>query len=108
MKLLLITLGLLAAIGCQGSRDRSPVAAVLLDPRELEADYHITQQARDGVEGNDDLSTAAKTIQIATSEGVVTLVGPVASQEEKSTIARIVKKIAGVTTVVNQLAIAAR
>jgi osmotically-inducible protein OsmY len=124
MKLILPGLLLLAAVGCKtnadadappaadntahNERDRDNAAAKTPgDQSENAADRTISQQARQGVVDNDDVSTTGKNVKIITADGVVTLRGPVKSLEEKATIASIVKKVDGVKRVENQLEVAA-
>jgi len=92
----------------RNERDRHPSALTPGDQGGSEADRNITQQARQGVVGVDSLSINAKNVKIITVEGVVTLRGPVASSEEKATIAGIVQKVDGVKRIDNQLEIAAK
>ena len=52
------------------------------------------------------LSTNAHNVKIITTDGVVTLRGPVKSAAEKATIAAKAQQVAGVSRVDNQLEIA--
>jgi len=92
----------------RNARDRSGETVTPLDQSESEADRTITQHVRQGVVANDDLSTTAKNVKIVTTEGVVTLRGPVTSAEEKQEIDKLVKEVEGVKRVDNQLEIAAK
>jgi len=77
------------------------------DQGESEADRTITQQIRQEVVKNDALSMTAKNVKIITVEGIVTLRGPVASDQEKTQIAEIAQRVAGVKHLDNQLEVAA-
>ena len=51
----------------------------------------------------DSLSNDAKNIKIITSNGVVTLRGPVKTEAEKTDIGRLAQRVSGVRKVDNQL-----
>lgn len=72
---------------------------------ESATDRAITQRVRDAVMDDDSLSGSAKNLNITTTEGVVTLRGPVQSSSEKSKVDALVKKVDGVKRVDNQLEI---
>jgi len=55
----------------------------------------------------DNLSINATNVKIITRDSVVTLRGPVESQQEKTTVAAIASQVEGVKRVDNQLEIAA-
>jgi hyperosmotically inducible protein len=84
-------------------RDRNPAAITPGDQGSSEADRTLTQNVRQGVVKADGMSTAAKNVKIVTRDGVVTLRGPVKTDEEKSSIASIAHQVAGVKRVDNQL-----
>lgn len=86
-------------------RDRNEQALTSGDQSESAADRTITQQIRQAVVGDDSLSTDAKNIKIITTNGVVTLRGPVNSDRERNEIARKARAISGVKNVDNQLEI---
>lgn len=88
-------------------RDRTPAAITPGDQGGSEADRTVTQNVRQGVVKADGMSTAAKNVKIMTRDGVVTLRGPVKTDEEKSSIASIANQVAGVKRVDNQLEISA-
>jgi hyperosmotically inducible periplasmic protein len=89
-------------------RDRSPSTLTPGDQGGSESDRTITQQVRQGVVGHDNLSMTAENVKIITVDGVVTLRGPVNSEQEQSTIGAIAQSVDGVTRVDNQLEIAGR
>ena len=89
----------------KNARDADGNTLTPLDQGESEADRTITQQIRKAVVDHDQLSTNAKNVKIITQNGVVTLRGPVKSQEEKAAIASVAQKTGGVKRVENQLEI---
>ena len=91
----------------RNQRDRDAKTLTPMDQAENEADRTITQQIRKAVVADDSLSTNAKNIKIITVNGVVTLRGPVKSEQEKTKVASAAQKVAGVTKVDNQIEIEA-
>lgn len=87
-------------------RDRSGETKTPGDQSESEADRTITQNIRQVIIADDSLSTNGKNIKIITSDGVVTLRGPVKGEKEKADIAAKAQQIAGVKKVDNQLEVA--
>lgn len=87
-------------------RDRDNATKTAGDQSENEQDRTITQDLRKAVSSDDTLSTNAKNVKIITSDGTVTLRGPVKNQKEKADIEAKAKQIAGVKSVDNQLEIA--
>ena len=61
------------------------------------------QPVRRAVVGDKSLSTSAHNVKIVTKEGVVTLRGPVTSEDEKSRVEKLAQQVAGVSSVENQL-----
>jgi len=99
-------LGSQAVAGCPNAATR---------PREFtnigtnlvgEADRTISQSIRQSLTADDTLSTNGKNIKVITTDGKVTLRGPVKSDQEKAAIAAKVQQVAGVKNVDNQLEIA--
>jgi hyperosmotically inducible protein len=86
-------------------RDRNDQTKTAEDQSESEADRAISQNIRQAITADDSLSTNGKNVKIITSDGVVTLRGPVKSDEEKSTIGAKAQQVAGVKNVDNQLEI---
>lgn len=70
-----------------------------------EADRKITQLVRQGVVADGALSMMGKNVKIITINGVVTLKGPVKSDQERASIEALAKRVAGVSKVDNQLEI---
>jgi osmotically-inducible protein OsmY len=74
-----------------------------IDQGESEADRTITQRARQRVVEQEGLSVNGKNVKIITQDGVVTLRGPVNSQQEKLSIVQMVSGVEGVRRVNDQL-----
>jgi osmotically-inducible protein OsmY len=87
-------------------RDRDDATKTPGDQSENEADRTITQNVRKALTNDDSLSTDGKNVKVITSDGNVTLRGPVKSDKEKSEIENKAKQIAGVKKVDNQLEVA--
>jgi hyperosmotically inducible periplasmic protein len=87
-------------------RDREGKTLTPGDQSESKADLDLTQRIRQAVVADESLSTTAHNVKIITVNGVVTLRGPVNSDQEKAKIAAVAEKIAGVKQVDNQLEIA--
>jgi osmotically-inducible protein OsmY len=87
-------------------RDRNDATKTSGDQSESEADRTISQNIRQAVVADDSVSTNGKNVKIITAEGVVTLRGPVKSENEKTNIGAKAQQIAGVKKVDNQLEIA--
>jgi len=87
-------------------RDRNDATKTAGDQSESEADRTISQNIRQAVVADDSVSTNGKNVKIITAEGVVTLRGPVKSEQEKTNIGAKAQQIAGVKRVDNQLEIA--
>jgi len=77
-----------------------------IDQDENQADIDVTAKIRQRVRDHKDFSTYAQNVKIITSKGMVTLRGPVSSQTEYDTIAKIAREVAGEGKVDNQLDIA--
>ena len=83
-------------------RDRSSMAKTPLDQNENQADIDITAKIRAKVVDTD-MSFNAQNVKIITTNGQVTLRGPVDSAEEKKVIGEIVESIVHAKSVDNQL-----
>jgi osmotically-inducible protein OsmY len=84
-------------------RDRSDATLTPGDQGSSDADREVTRGIRRAITANDQLSTTTKNIKIITTDGKVTLRGPVNSEHEKSLIDALVKQQPGVTSVDDQL-----
>ena len=87
-------------------RDRDDATKTSGDQAENEADRTISQNIRQAVVADDSVSTNGKNVKIITADGVVTLRGPVKSENEKTNIGAKAQQVAGVKSVDNQLEIA--
>jgi osmotically-inducible protein OsmY len=89
-------------------RDRNANALTPFSQSNSASDVDLTRRIRRAVTKDKSLSTSAENIKIITSNGAVTLRGPVRTQEEKTTIARKARQIAGADKVDDQLEIMSR
>ncbi|MDZ4683629.1 MAG: BON domain-containing protein [Planctomycetaceae bacterium] len=87
-------------------RDQSPVAKTPIDQDENAADVAITADIRKQVVAQPDFSVNAQNVKIITSQGRVTLRGPVTTQQEIDAIVKIAEQVAGATNVDNHLELA--
>ena len=69
------------------------------------SDRDIMQKIRRSVMDDRSLSTYAHNVKIISQDGKVTLKGPVRSQEEKQTLERKAREVAGERNVVNELTV---
>ena len=84
------------------NRDRGPTVKTPLDQNENKVDIGITAGIRKSVVDTK-MSINAQNVKIITQDGVVTLRGPVKTQEEKNRIEEIARNVAGVKSVDSQL-----
>ncbi len=70
------------------------------------ADWEITANVKKMLMGDSSLSNSARMISVTTNDGVVTLSGTAASNEEMRKVVRVVKGMRGVVKVDNQLTVA--
>jgi hyperosmotically inducible periplasmic protein len=87
-------------------RDRADTALTAGSQSNDPADVKITQEIRQAVMADKDLSTNAHNVKIITDKGVVTLRGPVKNKDEKASIGTKAKAAVGVTRVDNLIEIA--
>jgi hyperosmotically inducible periplasmic protein len=66
-------------------------------------DRDVTQQIRKAVMDDGSLSTNAHNCKIVVQDGAITLVGPVASEAERTKVAQIATRVVGDRKIVNQL-----
>jgi osmotically-inducible protein OsmY len=90
----------------RNTRDRDGSTLTPDDQSNRKSDVEITRLIRRAIVKDDSLSTNAHNVKIVTRSGAVTLRGPVASQEEKETVAKKAEAINGVSKVDNQLEVA--
>ncbi|HYD49918.1 MAG TPA: BON domain-containing protein [Terriglobales bacterium] len=89
----------------RNTRDRDDDKKLPVDQSNDPQDLEITRQIRKAVVAKDGLSINAQNVKIITADAVVTLRGPVKSEQERQTIAEIATNVAGVKRVNNQLEI---
>jgi hyperosmotically inducible protein len=87
-------------------RDRDPAAKTPIDQDENTADVTITAEIRKKIVAQPNISVNGRNVKVITSQGVVTLRGPVESDAERDAIATIANDVPGVAKVDNQLEIA--
>ena len=117
---LIIFFALLAAAGCDSNdtksadntennaRDRDGATKTPLDQSQDADDIDLTASIRSKLMEDDSLSSDARNVKIITTEDMVTLRGPVDSEYEKSTIARIAQQAAGSRRIDNQIEVSAQ
>ncbi len=71
-------------------------------------DRNITKEIRKAVVADSNLSTYAHNVKIITRSGIVTLRGPVKTENEKAAIETKAKAVAGVNDVKNELTVLAQ
>jgi len=89
-------------------RDRSGATLTPGDQSADKADVNLTQRIRQAIMHDKSLSTTAKNVKIITTNGTVTLRGPVQNLREKEAIEAKAQQIAGATNVESQLEVVTR
>jgi len=92
----------------QNVRDRNDRTLTPLDQGKSESDRKMTADIRKAIVADKALSVNARNVKIITINGQVTLRGPVNTSDERSRIGDIAGRIAGTTTVNNQLEVKSR
>ena len=92
----------------RNERDRNAATQVPTDQAENEADREVSANVRKAVVADDSLSMNAQNVKIVTSNGNVTLRGPVKTEREKEAIETKAKQVAGVHSVTNLLEVEAK
>jgi len=87
-------------------RDRSPNALTAGQQSETKEDREMTQNIRKAIIDDKSLSTNARNVKVITVGGMVTLKGPVGSEEEKRTIEAIAGRVAGKDKITSEIGIA--
>lgn len=87
----------------RNERDRSASSVLPGDQGETEADRQISANVRKAIVNDDSMSVNAQNVKVITSQGTVTLRGPVKSVKEKQAIETKARQVDGVSNVVNQL-----
>jgi len=86
-------------------RDRDDRTRTPTDQGGSDSDRNITAHIRRDIVANDALSTNAHNVKIITTDGIVTLRGPVKTVQEKTAVAAAAQRTPGVKRVDNQLEI---
>lgn len=89
-------------------RDRNDRTLTPLDQGKSEGDRKMTADIRKAIIAEKGLSVNARNVKIITVNGQVTLRGPVNTTDERIRVADIAGRIAGTTTVNNQLEVKSR
>jgi osmotically-inducible protein OsmY len=84
-------------------RDRSPNQPTADQQKEARPDRDITKQIRQSLVKDSSLSTYAHNVKVITQGGMVTLKGPVRSDDEKKAVEAKAVEVAGEGKVNNQL-----
>jgi osmotically-inducible protein OsmY len=84
-------------------RDRNANEPTADRQKDNRSDREITQQVRKAIVKDKSLSTYAHNVKVITQNGMVTLKGPVRSEEEKKAIEAKAAEVAGQEKVTNQL-----
>lgn len=84
-------------------RDRSKTEPTADQQKESPSDREMARDIRQSIVQDKSLSTYAHNIKVISQNGMVTLKGPVRSEEEKSAIEAKAEKIAGKDKVTSQL-----
>jgi hyperosmotically inducible protein len=87
----------------RNQRDRSGETKTSGDQSNSSGDIKITAAIRRALVAESSLSMMAKNVKIITSKGIVTLRGPVKSEDEKATIARLAHQAAPDAHIENHL-----
>jgi hyperosmotically inducible protein len=69
------------------------------------SDRDITAKVRKEIVGDKDLSTYAHNVKVITNNGVVTLKGPVKSEDEKAKVAQIAASVVSADKITNELTV---
>ena len=84
-------------------RDRNSNESTADQQKENRSDRDISQQIRKAIVKDKSLSSYAHNVKVITQNGMVTLKGPVRSEDEKMAIAAKAAEVAGQDKVTNQL-----
>jgi hyperosmotically inducible periplasmic protein len=88
-------------------QDKAPGAVTADQQKDNRSDRQLTQQIRKAVTADKSLSTYAHNVKIISDGGMVTLKGPVRSEEEKQAIEAKAVEVAGQGKVTNEIHIVA-
>jgi hyperosmotically inducible periplasmic protein len=85
------------------ARDKQSGTIKSTDQPNNKTDIQLAASVRQAIINDRSLSTSAHNVKLVAASGVVTLRGPVATTAERTRVGDIVSKVAGVTSVDNQL-----
>jgi hyperosmotically inducible protein len=86
-------------------RDRNAGEATADQQKMNKADRQLTQKIRRAIYDNNSLSTYAHNVKIISQDGMVTLKGPVRTEDEKAALEAKATAIAGSGKVTNELSV---
>ena len=89
----------------QNKEARSKDAVTADQQKETPADRDLAKKIRKSIAGDSSLSTYAHNIKVIVRDGMVTLKGPVHTEDEKSAIGAKASEIAGADKVQNELTV---
>jgi hyperosmotically inducible protein len=84
-------------------RDRNGNEATADQQKMSQSDRDITQQIRKSITSDKSLSTYGHNVKVITQNGLVTLKGPVRSEEEKKAVEEKAAQVAGADKVTNEI-----
>jgi osmotically-inducible protein OsmY len=84
-------------------RDRNSNEATADQQKSNQSDRDITKQIRQAIEKDKSISTYGHNVKVITQNGMVTLKGPVRSEEEKKAIEAKAAEVAGGDKVTNEM-----
>ncbi len=84
-------------------RDRNSNEATADQQKANRSDRDITQQIRKSIASDKSLSTNGHNVKVITQNGMVTLKGPVRSEEEKKAVEEKAAEVAGADKVTNEI-----
>jgi hypothetical protein len=91
----------LALTGCERKNSDEPFTAPLV--QDQQPNLTMTERIRQSVHADPSMSPAARNITLVLDDGVITLRGPIATEQEAATVEQIALGIAGEGNVRNQL-----
>lgn len=106
---LLLSLQVVAATDVDNTkvnvRDRAAKELTADQQKNNESDLNITRRIRQSLIREDSLSTYAQNIKIISTNGKVTLKGPVKSDSEVTSILKYAREVAGASNVTNKMSV---
>jgi hypothetical protein len=93
----------------KANKEDRAAGAVTADQQKMNpADRELAQKVRKAITADKTLSTYAHNVKIIARDGMVTLKGPVRSDEEKNLVEAKATEVAGAGKVTNELTVAAK